>query len=49
MSENKTTIQLDKDTLEDLNKCKLQYEYKIGKRISMNKYMQDMTKSVLKI
>ena len=36
-----TTIQVSKDTLADLNKKKLQYEAKIGRRVSMDEYLQE--------
>ena len=39
-----TTIQVSKDTLADLNKKKLQHEAKIGKRISVDEYIQELLK-----
>ena len=39
-----TTIQVSKDTLAGLNKKKLQYEAKLGKRISVDEYIQELLK-----
>lgn len=39
-----TTIQITKETLADLNKKKLQHEAKIGKRISVDEYIQELLK-----
>lgn len=39
-----TTIQVSKDTLADLNKKKLQHEAKLGKRISVDEYIQELLK-----
>ena len=39
-----TTIQVSKDTLADLNKKKLQFEAKLGKRISVDEYIQELLK-----
>ena len=39
-----TTIQVSKETLADLNRKKLQYEAKLGKRISMDEYLQELAK-----
>lgn len=39
-----TTIQVSKDTLSDLNKKKLQHEAKIGRRISVDEYIQELLK-----
>lgn len=38
------TLQIRKDTLIDLNTKKLQYEAKIGKRISVDYYIQELLK-----
>ena len=37
-----TTIQVSKDTLADLNKKKLQHEAKLGNRISVDEYIQEL-------
>lgn len=39
-----TTIQVSKDTLADLNKKKLQHEAKIGKRMTIDDYIQELLK-----
>ena len=39
-----TTIQVSKETLSDLNKKKLQHEAKLGKRISVDEYIQELLK-----
>ena len=39
-----TTIQVSKETLADLNKKKLQFEAKLGKRISIDDYIQELLK-----
>jgi len=39
-----TTIQISKDTLADLNRKKLNHEAKIGKRISMDEYIQELVR-----
>ena len=39
-----TTIQVSKETLADLNKKKLQHEAKLGKRISIDDYIQELLK-----
>ena len=44
MDTNLTTIQVTKSTLADLNKKKLQYEAKLGRRVSMDEYLQELAK-----
>ena len=39
-----TTIQVSKDTLESLNRKKLQFEAKLGKRISVDEYIKELIK-----
>jgi len=48
MGNKKTTVQLDKDTLTDLNKVKLNHEAKLGKRMSMNAFVKELIKELIK-
>jgi len=39
-----TTIQISKSTLEYINKKKLQYEAKLGKRLTLEEYIKGLLK-----
>jgi len=40
----KTTIQVTKDSLSELNRRKINFEAKLGKRVSMNDYIMEVSK-----